>query len=158
MPRISDWLVMQRPEERGVAIRSQVPLKDLENKITESRDKLEAYLRHIGIRPAGNFFVTYHSFSKKAVDLEAGFLTASKAAGREEIMPVTKRAGLYLTCIHQGARQTIPAVYREMDAWLQDQHFSTTGESEEIYLNENVQDALLVTQILIPILEDVNGE
>ncbi len=32
MPRISDWLVMQRPEERGVAIRSQVPLKDLENK------------------------------------------------------------------------------------------------------------------------------
>lgn len=29
MPRISDWLVMQRPEEIGVAIRSQVPLKDL---------------------------------------------------------------------------------------------------------------------------------
>ena len=75
-----------------------------------------------------------------------------------EIIPVTKKAGLYLTCIHQGRRQTIPTVYREMDAWLQDHHFSTTGESEEIYLNRDVQEALLVTQILIPILEDVNGE
>lgn len=158
MPRISDWFVMHRPEEICLVIRSKVPLKDLENEIAESWEKLTAYFNHSDTRPAGNYFVTYHSFSKKEVDLVAGFPIAYRVTGREEIILSKKVSGLYLTCLHQGARQTIPTVYREMDEWLKDHHFSTTGESEEIYLNENVQEALLVTQILIPILEDVHGE
>lgn len=158
MPRISDWQVMQRPEIPTLAVRMDVPLKDLKSEMAEAYEKLVAYFQLIDADPSGHFFVTYHSFSKKAVDMEAGFPTAEKQGGEEEIIPSMKAAGLYLSCLHQGPYNTIPRVYKEMDEWLKENHFETTGESEEIYLNVGVQEELLLTQILIPILEDVDGE
>ena len=158
MPRISDWLVIQRPEETTLVIKSKSPLKHLESEIVTSHQKLRDYLNHCEVSPAGNYFARYHSFSKKEVDFEVGFPTANQLAGKEVIIASKKQGGLYLTCIHQGPRKTIPSVYREMADWLKAHHLKTTGESEEIYLNEKTQEALLLTQILIPILEDVNGE
>ncbi|MGP6146613.1 GyrI-like domain-containing protein [Jeotgalibaca sp. A122] len=158
MPRISDWLVIERPQIASLVVRSTVPLKELKSEMAEAREKLIAYFNLIDAHPAGDFFVTYHSFSKKDVDMEAGYPTFERMAGEEEITTSEKVAGLYLSCIHQGPHNKIPHVYREMDEWLKENHFETTGESEEIYLNEGVQEELLLTQILIPILEDVNGE
>lgn len=158
MPRISDWLVIQRPEETTLVIKSKRPLKHLESEIVKSHQELRDYLSHCDVSPAGNTFALYHSFSKKEVDFEVGFPTFKQLAGKEEMVASKKLGGLYLTCIHQGPRKTIPSVYREMDDWLKEYHFKTTGESEEIYLNEKIQEALLLTQILIPILEDVYGE
>lgn len=158
MPRISDWLVIERPQIACLVVRSSIPIKELKSEMAETREKLIAYFNHISAHPAGDFFVTYHSFSKKEVDMEAGYPTFERMAGEEEIITSEKAAGLYLSCVHQGPHQKIPQVYREMDEWLKANRFETTGESEEIYLNEEVQEELLLTQILIPILEDVNGE
>lgn len=157
MPRISEWLIIKRPATPTLVVRSRVPLKELEVEMAEAREKVMAYLSLLDTYPAGDFFVHYYSFSKKAVDMEAGFPTSKKMAGEEEIVTSEKKAGLYLSCFHLGAHNTIPSVYQEIDLWLKENHFETTGESEEIYLNEGINPESLLTQIIIPILEDVNG-
>ncbi|AQS52484.1 hypothetical protein BW727_100074 [Jeotgalibaca dankookensis] len=158
MPRISDWQIVKRPSVPSLSITSTVALKDLNKEIRNQKEKLSQYLNAQHIYPADHFYVRYHSFSKTSVDLEAGFPLFQAVEGQALIESKEKEAGLYLTCLFQGPHKKIPPVYREMEDWLVENHYQTNGQSEEIYLNEKVLDELLVTQILIPISEVVNGK
>lgn len=158
MSRISEFQIVKRPSTPSLSITSTVALKDLNREIISQKEKLSHYLNAHHIYPADYFYVRYHSFSKTSVDLEAGFPLFQVIEGDTLIESKEKEAGLYLTCLFQGPHKKIPSVYREMDQWLLENHYQTNGQSEEIYLNEKVLDELLVTQILIPISEVVNGK
>lgn len=153
MGRISNWQLIKRETQPSLTVRSTVLLKDLQNEMDEARNKVFAYLKLIDEYPAGAFYAVYYSFSKKEVDLEAGFPVYRKMGGEEEIQPAEKSAGLFLSCYHQGPYRKIPSVYKEMDQWLEEHSFETSGISEENYLNENVDENFFLTQILIPVQE-----
>lgn len=152
MGRISDFRIIKRSAMPALSVRSQVALKELAAEMEESRNKLEAYLEHMDEFPAGPFYVIYHSFSRKEVDMEAGYPLSVEMEGEEEVEPAESPAGLYLTCVYRGAAKEIPKVYKEMDAWLEEHHYETSGVSEELYLNTGeAPEEEQVTQILIPI-------
>lgn len=152
MGRISDFRIIKRSALPALSVRSQVALKDLAAEMEEARNKLDAYLELMDEFPAGPFYVIYHSFSRKEVDMEAGYPVSLEIEGEEEIEPAELPAGLHLVCVHRGAAKEIPRVYKEMDAWLEEHHFETSGISEEIYLNTGeAPEEEQITQILIPI-------
>ena len=151
MSRISAMQVIERSDQAAISIQIKVPLKEMQEAIDESREKLMNFLQEMAAFPAGSFYVTYYSFSKEAVECEAGFPLYKEITGENQIKASRKRGGLYLTCYHQGAYRKIPSIYREMDTWLLHHHFETSGVTEEIYLNHDVEDSQRLTQVLISI-------
>lgn len=154
MGRISDFQIIKRGTMPALCVKSQPPLKNLIAEIQEARDKLEAYLQLIDEYPAGPFYVHYHSFSKKRVDMEVGFPVYQEIAGEEEVEPAEVRAGTFLSALYLGPHKDIPELYQEMDQWLVQHHYETTGASEEVYLNEIsdwIRKEQLVTLVMIPI-------
>ncbi|MDE1549896.1 GyrI-like domain-containing protein [Jeotgalibaca caeni] len=151
MARVSEWQIIERRRVPVLSIRSKITLKELQSEMDEAREKLTAYLEHIDEFPAGPFYVIYHSFSPEEVDMEAGIPVHQQIEGQEEIEPGEKRAGLFLTCYHQGSYRSIPRVYREIEEWLEEHSYEMTGASEEIYLNHDVPESQLLTQVLVPI-------
>lgn len=151
MSRISDWQIIERSEQAAISIHIKVPLKDMQSTIDNSRQKLTRFLQEKGRYPVGAFYVAYYSFSKEAVVLEAGFPLNKPIASENQFEASQQAGGVYLTCYHQGAYRKIPKVYQEMDAWLIEHDFETNGVTEEIYLNHDVEEKLLLTQVLIPI-------
>lgn len=74
--------------------------------------------------------------------------------GKEDSQPSQLTSGLFLTGLHLGPHQETPKVYTEMNQWLEQNHFMTTGVSEKIYYNQEnsrVKENQLVSMILIPI-------
>lgn len=151
MSRISEWEIIHRPSISALSIRVQTSLKDLQKEMEEAREKLTAYFNHIDEYPAGAFYITYHSFSKQQVDFEAGFPTYRKLESQQEIECTEKRAGLFISCYHQGAYRLIPKVYRDMEDWMDQHQYESDGVSEEIYLNHEVPEDQMLTQILLPL-------
>lgn len=154
MPRISDFQVIERGPQPTLSIHSEVELKHIHSQIIESRKKIATYFQQNDRKPSGSFFVIYHQFSKKNVKMEAGFPVAMEMSGKEDIQSNHLATGLFLTALHMGPHKEIPKVYKEMDEWLEQNVFETTGVSEEIYYNDEdskVNENQLVSMILIPI-------
>lgn len=154
MPTISELQVIERGVQSALSVRSEVELKDLNTEIEESREKVYAYLQLMEEYPSGSFFVVYHSFSKTKVVMEAGFTVQKELEGKKDVQPTLITEGLYLTALHLGAQNEIPKVYKEMDQWLEENAYETTGVSEEVHYNQisdSVLEDQLITKILIPI-------
>ncbi|UJF15438.1 GyrI-like domain-containing protein [Jeotgalibaca sp. MA1X17-3] len=154
MPRISDFQVIERGPQATLTIYSDVELKQIHSEIFESHKKVAAYIQQLDMKPSGPFFVIYHEFSKKSVKMEAGFPVRMERTGKEDIQPSHLTSGLFLTALHLGPHQEIPKIYTEMNQWLEQNHFKTTGVSEEIYYNQEnsrVKENQLVSMVLIPI-------
>lgn len=154
MPRISELEIIERGTQRALSVKSEVKLKDLNTEIEKSREKVYAYLQLMEEYPSGSFFVIYHSFSKENVVMEAGFTIQNELEGKEDVQPTLIIEGLYLTALHLGAQNEIPKIYKEMDQWLEENQFETTGVSEEVHdnhISDSVLENQLVTKILIPI-------
>lgn len=152
MGRISDFHIVKRGSMPALSVRSQVPLKELSAEMAEARNKLDAYIELIDEFPAGPFFVIYHSFSKKEVDMESGYPIHVDTEGEEEVKPTELMNGVFLSGLYRGAYKEIPKMYKEMDAWMEEHSFESSGISEEVYWNiGEVSDEELITQVLIPI-------
>lgn len=97
-PKLED-----RPEQRYVGIRDQVPMSKLKKIIPQFLDELFAWLGGRGVQPAGPPFIRYHVIDMAgAMDVELGVPVAAAVQGDGRVSPGVIPAGRYASLVYRG--------------------------------------------------------
>lgn len=103
-PKLED-----RDEQHYVAIRTQIPMRQLKKVIPQLLGEVFVWLEQQGIAPAGPPFVRYHVIDMQAkLDIEIGVPVANPLSGNNRISPGVLPAGRYATLIYTGVKNGIP--------------------------------------------------
>ena len=97
-PKLED-----RPEQRYVGIRTQVPMSQFKKIIPQFLDELFAWLGKQEVDPAGAPFMRYHVINMAGnMDVELGVPVATVVRGDGRVAPGVIPAGRYATLVYSG--------------------------------------------------------
>jgi len=144
--------MMVQREQPTLTIRTSVKVEKFPQIITETCEKVRAYLEEIGELTAGVSIAIYHNFDPKNMDIEIGFPVARPLVGKGDIKAGFIPEGKVLFCMYKGPYKAVGPVYKEMDQWIAVNVFNSGSTVYEHYYNDlSFPESELITKILIPI-------
>jgi len=127
--------VIERPAQLTIGIHTHSPVQDLPQLIPQSYQIIAEYLGQLGQNPSGAPFAAYYNMDMQNLDVEIGFLSASKVAGKGSIQPGSMPGGKAASCLHVGPYSTIGNAHDALHRWVAEKGYESVGVYYEIYLN-----------------------
>ncbi len=126
----------QLATQPAAVIHETVEMADLGEWMGKVFGEVEAYLREMGVAPAGPPFSRYFSMPDDGVDVESGFPTATTVARRGRITPTELPGGSVAVTTHMGPYETVSAAYEAIGQWLVEQGRHPAGPFWEVYYTD----------------------
>lgn len=145
--------VTDQGKQHTLAIRQRTNLESLPDLIGEAYMKIIGYMTELGLTPLEAPFTTYYNLDMNDLDVEMGFPVDQAYAGKEDIFAGEIPEGKYVSCMHKGPYSEMTKPYNEIEKWLNDHNYETTGICYEVYYNSpmEVPESELLTKIMMPL-------
>jgi effector-binding domain-containing protein len=106
--KIGEPKLEERNEQQYVGIRTQTPVKNLQDVIPQLLDELFGWLGQRGIAPAGAPFIRYYVINMEAdMDVELGVPVATAVPGDNRVSPGVLPSGRYAALTYTGVMNGI---------------------------------------------------
>lgn len=113
--------------------RQRIVWSEVSTVIRSLFDRVYAFLRESGVKPAGHNVCIYHDAGKEGAMLECGVQVAAPFEGRGEVVCSATPAGTAATTAHIGAYAQLGAAHDAISAWCRAQGLQAAGPNWEIY-------------------------
>ena len=159
MPRISDFALLERPEQYALAITHNLnSAEQLPSLIGGGYQQLAAYLEELGELLTDNPYVAYRpkggsGFSmENGFSAEIGFTVIRPFPAKGEILPLVIPARKEASCMYLGPYLDMAPVYGEMMGWMAAKNLRGSGAVYEFYYNgPDTQPEHYLTKIVMPL-------
>ncbi|MDY0019877.1 MAG: GyrI-like domain-containing protein [Anaerolineae bacterium] len=137
-----------------LSMRITTAVQDLPQAMGNVYQAVALYLQELGEAPVGAPFSIYYNMDMEALDVEIGYPVAKALPGKGEIKASEMPGGKIATCIYTGPYSDMAPAYDALTQWVQEQSYTPTGVTYEIYLNDPMETAPegLQTQIVFPLV------
>jgi effector-binding domain-containing protein len=122
-------------EQATAVVRATLAVPEIGPWFGASVGRLVALLAARGVAIVGPPFARYHVTDPGAerFDVEAGFPVAAPLDGDGDVAASTLPAGPLATTVHLGPYEELPAAYRALTAWIDEQGGVPAGDLWEVY-------------------------
>ncbi|UTW66801.1 SRPBCC family protein [bacterium SCSIO 12643] len=139
-----------------ISLNDSCSLAELEGKIAENFQKLDAYIHLYNLTPSGYSRIIFHKFDPpSSVVFQPLFVTTKPAEISENgITPGNTYAGKVITATHIGPYNKSAHVWEALDAYLAKNNLEMNGSPWEQYENtprDEPDEDKLITHIFIPV-------
>jgi len=155
MPRVSEVLLLQRPDWYVLEITSEVSRDQMADKIVESLEKLHEYLAELGELPAEIPYVAYSGWKEmyhRPIKISVGFPMPKAFPGKGEIKSGVISAGKSVVSIFRGPYSDINPLYEAMEKFVEAKGMHLTGDCYEYYYNgAEIPEEDYLTKVIFPV-------
>ena len=124
--------VLDHPEQPTLTVKTTTSLRELPQFLVASYQAIVGYLGTLGREPAGPSFCMYHNLDVEHLQVEAGFAVQPGLEGWKEVQPGALPAGRWLTCMHQGPYDTVPATYEFINRWMAESNHQPSRRGDRV--------------------------
>jgi effector-binding domain-containing protein len=145
------------PAQPVLMIRERAPLEKLSEVIPEAFQEIEDYLHERGLEPVGPpTTICPYADEEGMVDIENAWTVDGSVPGRGRIHAAMLPACTVLAYEHRGHYKELDRSYRALEALVEQEGLSKTGEPREIYWTnpKELRPEEWVTEIQFPIVRD----
>jgi len=145
--------LMEQGKQNTLSIRQRTNLESLPGLIGEVYMKILKYMEELGLTPTEAPFTAYYNLDMNDLDVEMGFPVDKAYPGKEDIFAGVIPEGKYVTSMYKGPYAEMEKPYNDIEKWLKDNNYETTGMCYEIYYNSpmDVPESELLTKIMMPL-------
>jgi len=140
----------EEPAQPVLSIRTRTAVDNLPQELGKAYGAIMQYLNEIGEKPFNVAFAAYYNFDMEDLDVEMGLPVRKPLAGKGEIKPGEIPAGKHVSCFYRGPYNKMEPVYKAMLEWVNENGYTLTGASYELYYNSpaDVPESELLTKII----------
>ena len=131
--------VKEKLAQPALSVRTNSSVQDLPQVLGRYYGEIAQYLGELGEYPAGPPFVAYYNIDMQNLDIEIGFPISKHLNGKEDIKMSEIPSGKFASCIYIGPYNEIEPAYNELNRWIEENGYESTGVAYEIYLNDPAQ-------------------
>jgi len=145
--------VKEKKAQPVISVRTNSAVQDLPQVLGKYYGAIAQYLGELRENPTGPPFVAYYNLDMQNLDIEIGFPVSKKLGGKEDIKMSEIPSGRFASCLFTGPYNEIEPAYNELNQWLEEKGYESTGVAYEVYLNDPSQTPPedLKTEILFPL-------
>ncbi len=125
--------IINHKSKKTISVRTRCSIEDLPRFLHESFRELSRYSWRRLILPAGKPFVIYHSEDSETIDVEAGIPVFFQGRGTARVKPGEIPAGTYAAVRHKGPYSSMPAAYKFLEEYIQENGYKRIGLSYEVF-------------------------
>lgn len=155
MPKVSDVLLVTRPDWHVLEVVSVVSLPEIADTIMKSLVKLRAYLDELGELPVEIPYVAYYNWKDmyhKPIKISVGFTMAKAFPGKGEIKSNVISAGKSVFSIFRGPYANMSVLYEAMEEFVINNGLEPTGDCYEYYYNgAEIPEEDYLTKVIFPV-------
>ena len=155
MPKVSEVLLVKRPDWNVLEISKVVSLPEIADTITESFGKLYEYLAELGELPAEIPYVAYYNWKDmhhKPIKISVGISMHEPFLGKGEIKSNVISAGKCALSIFRGSYADMHAFYEAMEKFVTDRGMELAGDCYEYYYNgAEMSEDDYITKVMLPV-------
>jgi len=157
MTKISEIMLLQRPEQPILAIEAKTDMNGLSKLIGKSFGEIGAYLAELGEVTTDIPFVAYPDYegmSEQNISVMIGFKVSRPLPAKDDIKSIMLPAKKIILCMHQGTYEELADLYMEMTKWGEAKNYIVEGTSfEYYYTGPDVPESEHVTRVEMPLKE-----
>lgn len=153
MARITAVTVKQEPAHYTVTIRKTIHfMKEYTSLAEKAFDEIEKYIGDCNLFPVSGPVTYFHNTDLENLDVEVGWQTAEKIAGKGEIVCSLNPGRKIVTAIDMGPYEQQDPTLEALFKWIGENKAEVTGPIIYCYLNDTKRPpAEYLTQMAIPI-------
>jgi effector-binding domain-containing protein len=127
-------LTANLPESEGVAIRTTIPMTELQDFFNRAFLELSEVIRAGGAYPVGPPFVRYYSVTSQSVDVEAVMTCDKKVAVSGRVKPLHLNASQAAVVRHVGRYDKLKPAYDAITQWMSNNGKQAIEAPREVYV------------------------
>lgn len=132
-------LTANLPASEAVAIRTTLPMSELQGFLNEAFLELSQVIRNGGANTIGPAFVRYHSFTPEAVCLEAVMTCDKKVPVRGRVKPLHLDAAHAAIVRHVGRYDKMKPAYDAISQWMVSNGKHPSEAPREVYVTTGAE-------------------
>ncbi len=155
MAKITEIMLLQQAEQTALIIEKQGEMSTFGQMIGESFSKIDAYLKDHNELPSDVPFVEYPAYEQMTehnIGMRIGFYITNSLPAKGDIQNVIIPCRKVIACLHKGIYDELAKLYNEMNEYIRQKGYESTGTSiEHYYTGPEVPEAEQVTRVVMPL-------